>query len=49
MTRRQNMADHTCDPNTLEAKGEDHEFEACLGYIVRPFLKKKKVAEYNRV
>jgi hypothetical protein len=35
------MVVHTCNTSTLEARQEDHEFEACLGgHIVKTCLKK---------
>jgi hypothetical protein len=36
------MVQHTCNSSTWELRQENCEFEASLGYVVRPFLKKEK-------
>jgi hypothetical protein len=35
---------NACNPSTWGAGQENHEFEATLGYIVTPYLKKKKLS-----
>lgn len=35
------MVVHTYDLSTREAKAGDSKFEASIGYLVRPYLKKK--------
>jgi hypothetical protein len=43
------MVAYTCNPSTQEAEAGDREFKANLGYIVRPYLKKKKVSKKKKV
>jgi hypothetical protein len=34
---------HTCNPSTQETEAEGPQFNATLGYIARPYLKKLKI------
>jgi hypothetical protein len=43
------MVVHAYNPSTHEAEEECHEFEASLGYIVRPCLKGKKKKNPSRL
>jgi hypothetical protein len=36
------MVGHVYNPRTWKWKQEDHRLEACLGYIVTPYLKQTK-------
>jgi hypothetical protein len=36
------MVVHTCNPSTWRLRQEDGEFQASLGYRVKPCLRKKK-------
>jgi hypothetical protein len=35
------MVAHACNPSNQEAEAEGYKFQASLGYIVKPCLKKK--------
>jgi hypothetical protein len=39
---------HAYSPNTQKTEEKDHEFEASLGNIARPHLKKKKKTSTNQ-
>jgi hypothetical protein len=39
---------HTCNPST-EAGTGDHDFEASLGYIMNPYLKKQKQKKSSKL
>lgn len=41
------MVAHTSDLSTREAKVGDSKFEASIGYLVRPYVKKKIVFLYE--
>lgn len=45
------MVVHTYDLRTPEAKAGDSKFEASIGYLVRPYLKKikKKYSSFMRI
>jgi hypothetical protein len=40
---------HACNPSTQRLRQEDFEFEASLGYIVRPWLKRNKDTDLLRM
>lgn len=43
------MVVHTYDLSTREAKAGDSKFEVSIGYLVRPYLKKKKSSSFMRI
>lgn len=43
------MVAHTSDLSTQEAKAGDSKSEASIGYLVRPYVKKKKSSSFTRI